>query len=138
MCRAYLTRAECNFRLGSTVGASPLDDITAIRSRVGLATPASYITLANIIMERKLELAHEGQAIQDVKRLKESVDNFDYDANELVFPIPRSEVDASKGMLIWYFVAVFSHHYYTLSLQVIIHIFCYFALCNINSDHVFL
>ncbi len=32
----YLTRAECNFRLGTSVGATPFEDIATIRSRAGL------------------------------------------------------------------------------------------------------
>ncbi len=96
----YLTRAECNVRLGTSVGATPLQDMQKIRSRVDLATTEAYITLDNILLERKLELAHEGQAIQDVKRLKKTVDGFTYDANELVLPIPQREIDASKGILI--------------------------------------
>ena len=63
----YLTRAECNFRLGTTVGATPLEDIKTIRSRAGLTTDPSYITLANILLERKRELEDEGQDIQDRK-----------------------------------------------------------------------
>ncbi len=96
----YLTRAECNFRLGTSAGATPFADIKTIRSRAGLSTAQSYITLDNILLERKLELAHEGQAIQDVKRLKETVDGFDYDANELVLPIPLREVNAANGALV--------------------------------------
>ncbi len=34
MAELYLTRAECNFRLGSSVGARPVDDINTIRERV--------------------------------------------------------------------------------------------------------
>lgn len=90
----YLARAECNFRLGTSVGATPFEDIETIRSRVGLPTTQSYITLDNIILERHLELAHEGQRIQDIKRLKQSVDGFAFDANELVFPIPINEINA--------------------------------------------
>ncbi|MFT3703728.1 MAG: RagB/SusD family nutrient uptake outer membrane protein [Agriterribacter sp.] len=94
----YLTRAECNFRLSTDTGATPEEDINdVIRARVGL-DPIT-IDLDNIIKERHLELAHEGQRIQDIKRLKESVDGFDYDANELVFPIPVREVNASNGAL---------------------------------------
>lgn len=89
----YLTRAECNFRLGSSDGADPESDINdVIRSRAGLA-PVT-VTLDQILLERRLELAHEGQKIQDVKRLKGSVDGFDYDANKLVFPIPIREINA--------------------------------------------
>ena len=32
----YLTRAKCNFRLGSALGATALADIDTIRNRVGL------------------------------------------------------------------------------------------------------
>ena len=95
----YLTRAECNFRLGAEVGAKPYEDIKTIRSRAGLTTAPSYITLDNILLERKRELEDEGQEIQDIKRLKETVEGFAYDANELIFPIPQREIDASNGSL---------------------------------------
>lgn len=88
----YLTRAESNFRLGTAIGAAPGDDLDVIRERVGL--PAIPVTLNNILLERRLELAHEGQRIHDVKRLKGSVDGFAYDANKLVFPIPIREINA--------------------------------------------
>ena len=95
----YLTRAECNFRLGTAVGATPYEDIKTIRSRAGLTTDPSYITLANILLERKRELEDEGQDIQDRKRLKETVETYPYDANELTFPMPQREIDASNGSL---------------------------------------
>lgn len=90
----YLTRAEANFRAGTVVGATPLADYNRTHQRAGL-TAAIAVTLADILLERKLELAHEGHAIADVKRLKLSVDGFAYNANELVFPIPQREVDAA-------------------------------------------
>lgn len=92
----YLTRAESNFRLSENLGATPDEDINeTIRSRAGVEPVA--ITLENILMERRLELAHEGQRIHDIKRLKESVDGFDYDANKLVLPIPIREINAVGG-----------------------------------------
>ena len=94
----YLTRAEANFRLGTIIGATPAEDLNFIRTRVNL--PPTTPTLANIIFERRLELAFEGQRIHDIKRLKASVDGFPFDANELVFPIPIREINASKGVLI--------------------------------------
>lgn len=94
----YLNRAESNFRLNSSVGASADDDIDMIRSRVGL--PFINVTLLDILNERRLELAHEGQRIHDIKRLRLAVDGFDYDANELVFPIPLREINASAGVLV--------------------------------------
>ncbi|RYE22079.1 MAG: RagB/SusD family nutrient uptake outer membrane protein [Sphingobacteriales bacterium] len=94
----YLTRAEANFRLTTSVGATPAADMLAIRDRAGLGVVP--VTLANIVYERRLELAQEGQRIHDAKRLKESVDGFDYDADELVLPIPLREINAGNGILI--------------------------------------
>ncbi len=95
----YLTRAECNFRLGIAIGATPDDDLNnVIRKRAGLAP--ENVTLANILLERRLELAHEGQRIHDIKRLKLSVDGLGYDDNKLVFPIPAREVNAGAGVLV--------------------------------------
>jgi hypothetical protein len=89
----YLTRAEANFRLGTAVGATPDEDINdVIRDRAGLGPVP--ITLDAIIEERKLELAHEGQTIHDVKRLKKSVDGLPFNANQLVMPIPIREINA--------------------------------------------
>src|SRR5690606_3367451 len=89
----YLTRAECNQRLGTTVGATPAQDINdIIRDRVGL-DPLGVVTLADILLERRLELAHEGERLHDAKRLQESIVEgatvYPYDSDELVFPIPQ-------------------------------------------------
>lgn len=89
----YLTRAEANFRLGTSTGADPLDDYNTVHERAGL-TAATAVTLDDITYERHLELAHEGQRIHDMKRLQQSADGFSFDANELVFPIPQRDVDA--------------------------------------------
>lgn len=95
----YLTRAEGNFRMGTDIGATPDDDLNqVIRKRAGL-NPV-VVNLANILYERKLELAHEGQRIHDIKRLKQSVDGFAYDDNKIVFPIPAREVNAGAGVLL--------------------------------------
>lgn len=90
----YLTRAEANFRAGTSVGATPVADYNRTHQRAGWPA-AVAVTLADILLERKLELAHEGHAIADVKRLKLSVDGFAYNADKLVFPIPQREVDAA-------------------------------------------
>lgn len=94
----YLTRAEANFRAGTSIGDSPLNDVNRIRARAGLGTLGS-VTLAIILAERKLELAHEGHAVHDLKRLRQSADGFAYNANEMVLPIPQREVDASNGII---------------------------------------
>ncbi|MBA2501114.1 MAG: RagB/SusD family nutrient uptake outer membrane protein [Chitinophagaceae bacterium] len=94
----YLTRAEANFREGTSVGATPLQDVNRIRQRAGVA-PLGAVTLADILLERKLELAHEGQAVHDLKRLRLSADGFAFDANEMVLPIPQREIDASRNTI---------------------------------------
>jgi hypothetical protein len=94
----YLTRAETNFRLGTSIGATPASDIAAIRGRAGLDAPVT-LTLPLILAERKLELAHEGHALHDLKRLRGSADGFTYNDPKMVLPIPQREVDAGKGIL---------------------------------------
>lgn len=96
----YLIRAECNLRLGSTVGDTPENDLAQVRNpaRVGLAVITSP-TLADVLQERIYELAFEGVRIHDIKRLKGSTGTFQWNADMLVFPIPQREVDASRGVI---------------------------------------
>lgn len=86
----FLTRAECNFELGTSVGASPLSDINTIRNRAGL-NDALSVDLSSILAERRLELAFEGQLLHDLKRRQLSVGSLPYNDNKLVFPIPQRE-----------------------------------------------
>lgn len=95
----YLTRAEANFRLGTSVGAAPLADVNVIRARAGLtALTAAQLTLPAILKERKLELAFEGQQIHDIKRTKGTVGTTPYNSNNLVLPIPQREIDVNKKL----------------------------------------
>jgi hypothetical protein len=95
----YLTRAESNFRLGSVIGDLPLNDINEIRDRAGLDDLLPLeLNLNSILRERKLELAHEGSGIHDLKRLKGSADGLAYDADAMVLPIPIREINANKGL----------------------------------------
>ncbi|NJO01274.1 MAG: RagB/SusD family nutrient uptake outer membrane protein [Bacteroidia bacterium] len=93
----YLIRAEANFRLGSTTGSAPLDDINTLRSRAN-APLLTNLTLDDIILERRLELAFEGHRVHDVKRLKGMTGSFNFDAPALVFPIPRREINANPNI----------------------------------------
>lgn len=94
----YLIRAEANFRLGTAVGATPLDDVNRLRPRTGLPDYV-VITLNDILLERRLELAHEGQRIDDIKRLQGTADGFAYNSDRLVLPIPQRDIDASNEVL---------------------------------------
>ncbi|MEZ5000782.1 MAG: RagB/SusD family nutrient uptake outer membrane protein [Bacteroidales bacterium] len=90
----YLIRAECNFREGTVVGDTPLNDYNAIHTRAGL-TAAGSIVLDDILYERRLELAFEGFKIHDMRRLQQSVGTLPYDDPKLVFPIPAREIEAN-------------------------------------------
>lgn len=93
----YLIRAECNYMLGTTTGATPLDDYNAIHTRAGLPAAIS-ITLEEILLERRLELAFEGFKIHDIKRLHQNVASYPYDDPKLVFPIPARELEANPKL----------------------------------------
>jgi hypothetical protein len=105
-----LIRAECNLREATTLGADPLTDINAIRSRAELPALGS-VTLADVLKEKRLELAFEGARVHDIKRLQQDlvdytfVDSLDtyvpfdtvlWNHNSMVFPIPQREVDANS------------------------------------------
>ncbi len=107
----YLTRAECNLRLGgAAVGDTPENDLARIRNtdRINLEFIANP-TIDNVMMERLHELAFEGVRIHDIKRLQQTiirrnsnggeVDRFPWNDDRLVFPIPAQEVSASSGII---------------------------------------
>lgn len=94
----YLTRAECNFRLGSATGATPLADVNRIRNRAGLPS-LLVVTLADILKERKLELAFEGFALHDAKRLQNNVGALAYNSTKLIYPIPDREIKVNSSLV---------------------------------------
>ena len=94
----YLIRAEANLRLATQVGATPLDDVNTVRARAG-APDRTTVTLSNIILERRLELAFEGFRIHDVKRLKQSVGSLPFNSPKLVLPIPQRERDVNPNLV---------------------------------------
>lgn len=91
----YLIRAECNFRLSTAIGDSPLNDINALRTRAGIATLGS-LTLNDILEERDKELAFEGYRLHDYKRTKRNVGTLPYNSPKLVFPIPYREISVNN------------------------------------------
>ena len=97
----YLTRAECNVRLSSAEGDTPANDLAKIinQLRVNLPEIASP-TLDEILDIRYHELAFEGVRIHDVKRLKIMTGDYDWNSDDLVFPIPQREVDATNGIIV--------------------------------------
>lgn len=96
----YLTRAEANFRAGTSVGAAPLADINLIRARAG-ATPltAAQLTISAILAERRRELAFEGTLIHDLKRTKQNIGALSYNSPRLIFPIPIRETTTNPALV---------------------------------------
>lgn len=103
-----LTRAEANFRNGSSIGANPLDDINAIRSRAN-ASAWTDLTLEMIYEERFRELSFEGHKLHDVRRFQKSVvaptgsphvgQTIQWNDWRLVLPIPQREIDVNHNLV---------------------------------------
>lgn len=93
----YLTRAECNLRENTTVGASPAADLATVRNRAGASVIASP-TVADILQERIFELCIEGSRIHDFKRTLRSTGTFPYNDPKLVYPIPEREMRANSAL----------------------------------------
>ncbi len=94
----YLIRAECNSRLGLPyVGPAPLVDYNIIHTRAGLPAAGS-VTLNDILMERRLELAFEGFKIHDLRRLHQNVGTLPFNDPKLLFPIPARELEANPKL----------------------------------------
>jgi len=94
----YLIRAEGNFRLSTVVGATPVADVNKIRNRVGLPS-LLMVTLADILKERKLELAFEGFALHDAKRLQNNIGTLPYNSSKLIYPIPDREIKVNNKLV---------------------------------------
>jgi hypothetical protein len=97
----YLTRAECNIRLGSSTGDTPENDLAKINNpgRTGLNV-INNPTLDQVILQRRLELAFEGLNIHDLRRLRKPTGSFTWNSDEIVLPIPQREIDATQGSIV--------------------------------------
>jgi len=105
----YLNRAEARARSGQDASAQA--DLNLIRQR-GLATaPDVTLTgaalLADILIERRIELGYEGHRIHDIMRHKQDVARVDvtgdiafqgYPCNFCILPIPFEETDANPNI----------------------------------------
>jgi hypothetical protein len=95
----YLIRSECNYRLGSAVGADPLEDLNTIKARANAPLLEEIPSVEDILFERRLELAFEGFAIHDIRRTKGSVGNLPGNSPKLVLPIPLREINVNKALV---------------------------------------
>jgi hypothetical protein len=102
-----LTRAEANFRNGSSIGAAPLADINAIRERAGLVA-WDNINLDLIWEERYREMCFEGRLLDDIRRFRKDVTIpegpeegaiLPWNSPRLVLPIPQREMDVNTNLV---------------------------------------
>jgi len=93
---------------GSTNSPAALSSFQAVRDRAGLTTPVTSISQADLLLERRVELAFENQRWFDLIRfgVAESVLSahatemeYIFDARKLLLPIPASEINLSGGLL---------------------------------------
>ncbi len=98
MAEMYLNRAEANFRGGTSIGATPLADVNATRTRAGLPPLTGPITLDDILNERRKELAFEGHRRMDLLRNLRNLrpDNgavSEAGGQKTILPIPDDELN---------------------------------------------
>ncbi|MDH4058180.1 MAG: RagB/SusD family nutrient uptake outer membrane protein [Cyclobacteriaceae bacterium] len=99
----YLIRAEGNLVAGGTQEGpnTPGEDLQVLRDRAKAPNAPVSPTIADILLERKYELAFEGHFIHDIRRNEITIDQFGpilWNADELVFPIPQREMDANPAL----------------------------------------
>jgi starch-binding outer membrane protein, SusD/RagB family len=100
-----LTRAEALARSNTNL-AQALDDVNAIRTRAGLA-PAAGLSgqalLDEILLQRRLELAFEGDRWFDLKRRGENVvkatGNLQYGDARYLAPLPNREIQVNPSLV---------------------------------------
>jgi hypothetical protein len=96
----HLIRAEAALNGANYLGdGSALDDINIIRQRAGIP-PLITVTLDDILNERRLEFAFEGQRWFDLKRTGRAMEYMPYVRSEekLTWPIPQPEMDLNPNL----------------------------------------
>ncbi len=93
----------------ATVDPAALASFQAVRDRAGLMTPVTSITKADLLTERRVELAFENQRYFDLKRFGEFENVLSAHADEMGYvwnvnnarylPIPQREINLSGGLL---------------------------------------
>lgn len=51
-----------------------------------------------ILLERRIELAFEGQRLGDLQRLQQDITGLPFDSDAIAFPIPQDEIDANPNI----------------------------------------
>ncbi|WP_305981666.1 RagB/SusD family nutrient uptake outer membrane protein [Roseivirga thermotolerans] len=104
----YLIRAEAKANQGDNTAQA---DVNAIRQRADATAPpvtaVGPALLDEVLLERRKELAFEGQRLWDLMRYKQdvvrnqctsSICTINYPNNRFILPIPEAELDANPNM----------------------------------------
>ena len=92
-----------------TSDGAAIASVMAVRERAGITDRLTSITQANLLAERRVELAFENQRFYDLLRFGVAdavlsahaveMGYTSYDARKLFLPIPAREINLSRGML---------------------------------------
>ncbi len=94
----YLIRAEANFEKGGALTGpnTPTEDINIVRERSLAPAYTSDVTRDQIRNERYFELCWEGHRLHDLKRWQMTIGSDNYDAGNLILPIPFRELEVNS------------------------------------------
>lgn len=102
----YLIAAESILR-GATGSKSALEYYNELRSnRFTNYTPATNVSLQDILDERRIELFCEGHRMFDLMRFGQNItlpatgETYSYKSNRLQIAIPQREIDIAQGSLV--------------------------------------
>ncbi len=91
-----------------TSAPAAITSFRAVRERAGITDPITSITKQALMDERRVELAFENHRFLDLKRFKvaqevlsafSEANSFDFQATDLLLPIPGAEIAISQGVL---------------------------------------
>ncbi|MFD2588703.1 RagB/SusD family nutrient uptake outer membrane protein [Croceitalea marina] len=89
--------------------AAALASFQAVRNRAGLTDTVTNITKQDLMDERRVELAFENHRFLDLKRFGvaqevlsafSAANSFNFQATDLLLPIPSAEISISQGLLV--------------------------------------
>jgi hypothetical protein len=92
----------------STAVSAALSSFQLVRNRAGLTTMVTNITKQELLDERRVELAFENHRLFDLIRFNEAqnvlstfsaTNGYNYNATDLLLPIPQREINLSNGAL---------------------------------------
>ncbi len=91
-----------------TSAPAAIASFQAVRERAGITDPITSITKQELMDERRVELAFENHRFLDLKRFGvaqevlsafSTSNNFEFQATDLLLPIPGAEIAISQGLL---------------------------------------